>query len=200
MDTIAEAHRTRVFKRYPNRKFYDPFESRYVNYDVIARVIKAGSKVKVLDAGTLADVTGMTLARILSREEKKRTARTSADTLCGLIRAQAAEQQLAPAEAPADGDDPGAEAPDRDEWAIRPETADRLVGGILSRGQRAAFLARERLAASRTALASLDARARGRAVACADVVAAIGRVGRQLARISARIDGLHERLRDLEAP
>lgn len=190
MDTTF-AGQPRVFKRYQNRKFYDAIESRYVNFDEIASVIKAGSRVQVLDSETLSDVTGMTLARILSREEKRAT-RTCSETLCDLIRAATGE-----ASHPVDDDAPPAPRP-AEAAESRAHAAEHLVDALLNRGRRAAWIAHNALATSKAALGRLDERARGRAEAAAGVIAAIEKLNRQLSRAGERLDGLHEELRTLE--
>jgi polyhydroxyalkanoate synthesis repressor PhaR len=50
---------------------YDTVASTYVTLDDIARMIKEGEDVKVVDNKTRKDLTGLTLAQIIFEEEKK---------------------------------------------------------------------------------------------------------------------------------
>lgn len=69
-----EGHREpKVIKRYANRKLYDTGESRYVTLDEIARMIKDGAEVRVVDNRTKDDLTAVTLAQIIFEEEKKKS-------------------------------------------------------------------------------------------------------------------------------
>lgn len=189
MDTTTTpppaARRTRVFRRYVNRKFYDPEGSRYVNLGEIARAIRAGEDVKVLEVPTRRDLTVSILAWILSGEER-RAARTSAQELTELIRRR--EEPTAP-------DAPPVEEPRR---RAGPATAEEVANVLLSRGQRAAFSARERLAAAQIALERLDEATRARVQGASDVVRGIERIRERLARATRHIVELHERLRALE--
>ncbi len=179
------ARRTRVFRRYVNRKFYDPEGSRYVNLGEIARAVRAGDDVKVLEVPTRRDLTGSILAWILSGEERQ-AAGTSAQELTQLIRRR---EELAQAEAPA------AEEPRR---LPGPPTAEEVANVLLSRGQRAGFSARERLASAQAALERLDEATRARVEGASEVVRGIERVRERLARATRHIVELHERLRSLE--
>lgn len=183
--TSPAARRVRVFRRYVNRKFYDTEGSRYVNLAEIARAVRAGDDVRVLEVPTRRDLTGSILAWILSGEER-RAARTSARELTDLIRRREA---LAQAEAPP------AEEPRR---RRAPATAEDVARVLLSRGQRAAFSARQRLASAQSALERLDLATRARVQRASDVVRGIERVRERLARATRHLVELHERLRALE--
>ena len=67
----AERKEPKVIKRYTNRKLYDTVESRYVTLDEIARMIRAGDEVRVLDNASQQDLTAATLAQIIFEEERK---------------------------------------------------------------------------------------------------------------------------------
>jgi hypothetical protein len=186
--TQAATRRTRVFRRYVNRKFYDPEGSRYVNLEEIAKAIRSGEDVQVLEVPTRRDLTGSILAWILSGEER-RAARTSAQELTELIRRRAAEAACARPPAPV------LEEPAR---APAPPSAEQIANALLSRGQRLAFAARERLDCALASLDRLDGAARGRVDGAAEVVRGIEQVRDRLARATRRIDELHEELRRLE--
>ena len=76
----------KVIKRYANRKLYDTEKSCYVTLDEIARMIKEGVDVKVVDNQTKEDLTSITLAQILFEEEKKKKSVLPLHTLVGLVR------------------------------------------------------------------------------------------------------------------
>jgi polyhydroxyalkanoate synthesis repressor PhaR len=54
-----------IIKKYSNRRLYDTGTSRYITRDELAKKIRGGSDVQVVDAKTGADLTGATLAQIL---------------------------------------------------------------------------------------------------------------------------------------
>ena len=61
----------RVIKRYANRKLYDMSESCYITHDEIARLVKNGDDVRIIDNRTKEDLTALTLTQILFKEEKQ---------------------------------------------------------------------------------------------------------------------------------
>lgn len=61
-----------LIKKYSNRKLYDPSQSRYITLEEIARLIRQGKQVKVIDTAADEDLTAVTLAQIILEEEKKR--------------------------------------------------------------------------------------------------------------------------------
>lgn len=61
-----------LIKRYQNRKLYDTHNSTYVTLDDIAKLIKDGHDVQIIDNKSKEDLTGVTLAQILFEEEKKK--------------------------------------------------------------------------------------------------------------------------------
>ena len=60
-----------LIKKYSNRKLYDPSRSRYITLEEIARLIRQGKQVKVVDTTAHEDLTAVTLAQIILEEEKK---------------------------------------------------------------------------------------------------------------------------------
>ncbi|HEY8431618.1 MAG TPA: polyhydroxyalkanoate synthesis regulator DNA-binding domain-containing protein [Sandaracinaceae bacterium] len=60
----------RVIKRYANRKLYDTRESRYVTLQQIAKLVRDGEEVAIIDNTTKEDLTRVTLAQIIYEEEK----------------------------------------------------------------------------------------------------------------------------------
>jgi polyhydroxyalkanoate synthesis repressor PhaR len=184
--TIPAAERkTRVIRRYVNRKYYDTENSRYVNLAEIAKAIRSGEDVRVLEVPSRRDLTGSILASILS-EEERRSAATSAHELSELIRRrpEGPAAEAAPVEEPA--------------HPKAPPTPEQVVNVLLSRGQRAAFAARQRLACASLALDHIDLASRGRIERACQVVRGIEQVREHLSRAARRIVELHERLRALE--
>jgi polyhydroxyalkanoate synthesis repressor PhaR len=61
----------KVIKRYSNRKLYDTDRSKYVTLDEIAKMIKAGEELTIIDNETKEDLTSVTLTQIIYEEEKR---------------------------------------------------------------------------------------------------------------------------------
>jgi len=64
-------NKTRIIKRYQNRKLYDTYKSCYVTLDQIAKMLKEGDDVTVIDNKTQRDITAPTLIQIIFEGEKK---------------------------------------------------------------------------------------------------------------------------------
>ncbi len=54
-----------IIKKYENRRLYDTSNSRYVNLDDIAQMVREGIEVQVLDAATGEDLTRLVLTQIV---------------------------------------------------------------------------------------------------------------------------------------
>jgi polyhydroxyalkanoate synthesis repressor PhaR len=63
---------TVIIKKYGNRRLYDSSNSRYVNLDEIAGMIRDGKDVRVVDAKTGTDLTGVTLTQIITEDAKEK--------------------------------------------------------------------------------------------------------------------------------
>jgi polyhydroxyalkanoate synthesis repressor PhaR len=61
----------KIVKRYSNRKLYDTERSKYVTLDEIAKMIKAGEEVTIIDNESKEDLTSVTLTQIIFEEEKR---------------------------------------------------------------------------------------------------------------------------------
>jgi polyhydroxyalkanoate synthesis repressor PhaR len=61
-----------VIKKYRNRRLYDSSNSRYVNLDDIAGLIREGKDVQIVDAKTGQDLTRVTLTQIITEDAKER--------------------------------------------------------------------------------------------------------------------------------
>jgi polyhydroxyalkanoate synthesis repressor PhaR len=83
----------RVIKRYTNRKLYDKLESRYVTLEEIARLVRAGEDIQVIDNESDEDLTSVTFAQIILEEEKRKQNLLSVPFLRKLIRSGEARVQ-----------------------------------------------------------------------------------------------------------
>lgn len=62
--------RTIIIKKYENRRLYDSTNSRYVNLEEIAQMVRDGIDVQVLDAASGEDLTRMVLTQIIAENAK----------------------------------------------------------------------------------------------------------------------------------
>jgi len=76
----------KIIKRYQNRKLYDTHESTYVTLDEIAKMIKGGEEIRVIDNKTKNDITAATLTQLLYESERKAKTQPSVDLLKEIIR------------------------------------------------------------------------------------------------------------------
>lgn len=77
----------RIIKRYESRKLYDTEESRYISLEDIARWVRDGQEVQVVDNATSDDVTPQILTQIILEEGKRGTSFLPSELLHELIRA-----------------------------------------------------------------------------------------------------------------
>lgn len=70
MDPSSASANPVIIKKYGNRRLYDTAGSRYVNLDDIARLIRDGREVKVVDAKTNQDRTRVILTQIITEDAK----------------------------------------------------------------------------------------------------------------------------------
>ena len=68
---MNEKKKTKIIKRYQNRKLYDTQDSCYVILEDIRDMIKEGEDIQVIDNATKEDLTSVTLAQIILEEERK---------------------------------------------------------------------------------------------------------------------------------
>jgi polyhydroxyalkanoate synthesis repressor PhaR len=59
-----------VIKKYANRRLYDTSNSRYVNLEDIAGLVRNGKVLQVVDANTGDDITRVTLTQIIVEDAK----------------------------------------------------------------------------------------------------------------------------------
>lgn len=82
---MSQSTPLRLIKRYGNRKLYDTSESRYITLDEIARLVRSGNDVKVIDNENGDDLTAITFAQIILEEEKRRSSLISLGLLRELV-------------------------------------------------------------------------------------------------------------------
>ncbi len=75
----------RIIKRYGNRKLYDTSESRYVTLEEIARYVRDGEDVTVVENETGEDLTALAFAQIILEEERRKSGFLSLPVLRQLI-------------------------------------------------------------------------------------------------------------------
>ena len=61
-----------IIKKYGNRRLYDTTNSKYVNLEDIAGLIREGRDVQVVDAKTGQDLTRVTLTQIITEDAKEK--------------------------------------------------------------------------------------------------------------------------------
>lgn len=59
-----------IIKKYENRRLYDTANSRYINQDEVAQMLKSGYEVQVVDAATGEDLTRLVLTQIIVEQAK----------------------------------------------------------------------------------------------------------------------------------
>lgn len=64
------AESVRIIKKYQNRKLYDTQDSCYVTLDGIAKMIRQGEEIVVIDNNTKDDVTALIFTQVLYEQEK----------------------------------------------------------------------------------------------------------------------------------
>jgi polyhydroxyalkanoate synthesis repressor PhaR len=76
-----------TIKRYPNRKFYDTEQKRYITLDDISERIRVGREVQVIDQNAGEDITSVVLTQIIFEQEKKNSGFVPRSILTGLVQA-----------------------------------------------------------------------------------------------------------------
>jgi len=76
-----------TIKRYPNRKFYDTEEKRYITLGDISARIRSGREIQVLDQASGEEITSVVLSQIIFEQEKMRTGFVPRSVLTGLVQA-----------------------------------------------------------------------------------------------------------------
>lgn len=78
--------KTRLIKRYPNRKLYDTLSKKYISLDDIAAWIRLNEQVEIIDNETGAELTNQILTQIIFEEGKKGNSPIPAEVLHDMIR------------------------------------------------------------------------------------------------------------------
>lgn len=60
-----------VIKRYANRRLYNNETKSYVSYSELAKIVRSGVDIKVIDSKTKEDVTKAVLIQVILEEEKR---------------------------------------------------------------------------------------------------------------------------------
>ena len=149
--------------------------------------------MQVLEERTEKDLTSVTLLQIML-EEQRRSARVPARLLCELIRNGACQAPLA---APAPPERPERRPTEVPEPKVIRDGNEQRLHCVVERGQQANDRAREMLATSQQAMLDLQRRMNERVGTAFEVVAAVGKLKRELAHITGRIEDLDERLRGI---
>jgi polyhydroxyalkanoate synthesis repressor PhaR len=76
-----------TIKRYSNRKFYDTQAKQYITLQGIAKRIRRGQDVQVIDHTSGEDLTTLVLTQIILEQEKKGTGAVPRTVLTGLVQA-----------------------------------------------------------------------------------------------------------------
>ena len=76
---------TAIIRKYPNRRLYDTSAGRYVNLDDLAKMVREGVDVQVVDAKTGEDLTRVVLTQIIVEDAKGQQAGLPLELLRQLI-------------------------------------------------------------------------------------------------------------------
>jgi len=82
-----------VIKKYENRRLYDTASSRYVNLEDVARLVRDGEEVQVVDAKSGEDLTRVILTQIIVEGAKDKDNGLPTDLLRQIIIAGGRAQQ-----------------------------------------------------------------------------------------------------------
>lgn len=85
--------KTRIIKRYPNRRLYDTVESRYVTLADLRRLVLDRIDFTVLEQRTGADITRSMLLQVIAEQEHEGEPIMSEDFLAQVIRAYGGAMQ-----------------------------------------------------------------------------------------------------------
>ncbi len=78
--------KTRLIKRYPNRKLYDTLTKKYISLDDVAALIRLNEQVEIVDNESGAELTNQILTQIIFEEGKKGNSPIPAEVLHDMIR------------------------------------------------------------------------------------------------------------------
>jgi polyhydroxyalkanoate synthesis repressor PhaR len=74
-----------IIKKYENRRLYDTTNSRYVNLDEVAEMLREGAELQAVDATTGEDITRLVLTQIIVEGAKDNDSALSLDFLRQMV-------------------------------------------------------------------------------------------------------------------
>jgi len=74
-----------IIKKYENRRLYDSTNSRYINQDEVAEMIRDGREVQVVDAATGEDLTRLVMTQIIVEDAKEQESAFPLDILRQMV-------------------------------------------------------------------------------------------------------------------
>lgn len=77
-----------VIKRYGNRRLYNTETRSYVNYEDLAKLVRQGQDIKVIDSTSKEDVTKAVLIQMILEEEKNNKTVLPTEFLFQLLRSR----------------------------------------------------------------------------------------------------------------
>lgn len=82
----AEDSNKLIIKRYGNRRLYNTETRSYINYQELAKIVRDGSDVQVIDSTSKEDVTKAVLIQVILEEEKNNQTVLPTEFLFQLLR------------------------------------------------------------------------------------------------------------------
>ena len=82
-----------VIKRYGNRRLYNTETKSYVNYEDLAKIVRDGNDVQVIDSTSGEDVTKAVLIQVILEEEKNNKTVLPTEFLFQLLRSREESMQ-----------------------------------------------------------------------------------------------------------
>ncbi len=82
-----------VIKRYGNRRLYNTETKSYVNYEDLAKIVRDGNDIKVIDSTSGEDVTKAVLIHVILEEEKNNKTVLPTEFLFQLLRSREESMQ-----------------------------------------------------------------------------------------------------------
>jgi len=79
---------TLVIKRYGNRRLYNTESKSYVNYEDLAKIVRGGTDIRVIDSKSKEDVTKSVLIQMILEEEKNDQSVLPTDFLFQVLRSR----------------------------------------------------------------------------------------------------------------
>lgn len=90
---INMARKAILIKKYENRRLYDTTNSRYVNLEEVAQMLRQGDEVRVTDAASGEDITRLILTQIIVEDAKLPNSAFPLDVLRQMVMASGKASQ-----------------------------------------------------------------------------------------------------------